>query len=336
MQHAPWWTGLWVTLLGTSWAAASPAESSEVSSSAPAPAAAEAMPAPSTSSDRIDVPGRGERVAFFPEGMLLGDDTRRLWDTALRDAMTHMGLVLLPDDERALHVRSARTLGLGCQLDTSPACLAFLSELAGLSYVFVASASEGQMRLMRFGLEEGEIIELGRSELVVSGQEVSYGEAARALLARTFVDRDIPALSSAPHPKATPDATPAGPTPAGRAAGMPEASGEPTAELAATDFSEPLAPESVASEATTPTLDPAWLAAWVGSGMIMGGGASLAASQWLAHTPFQGALPSAARVRDRLAWVDATQWTGLGLLGAGATVGVAGAALALGQGGGEE
>lgn len=267
-------------------------------------------------------------VALIPIGGELNEDQRRLLDAALRAELKSSSNQLLDENERLTHVRGARSLGLGCQVEASPACLTFIADVAGLAGIYVGSAENGRIRMARYRFENGEITERMYSEAEIPAPGASYVRIAQTLL--RFVPNEVSAVDIAPDvaiaANDTSRADPANPVLAQER------------ERNASTLSEA---EEATAEGTPPMpmltapgrgLDWQTLSLPIGlsgAAVMALGASSWGLSQWVARTPLTSQVTGTKSVSDRLQLIDATESVGLALVATGVLLTTAGGGLAL-------
>lgn len=258
-------------------------------------------------------------VALIPVDGELNEDQRRLLDAALRAELEALSNQVLGEDERLTHVRGARSLGLGCQVEASPACLTFVADVAGLSDIYVGSAENRKIRLARYAFADGEITQRFFAEADVPKPGASYVRVAQTLLGTL---QEKPAREESPPPTVA-------------AQDAPEA--KPAENLAVADEAELSPADGDKVLKALPAIDfaalgPTELSVPVGvsgAALLILGGTSWGLSQWVARTPLTSPVSGSKSVADRLQLIDATESFGLVLMVSGALVSSVGGGLAL-------
>lgn len=278
-------------------------------------------------------------VALIPIAGELNEDQRRLLDAALRAELESTGIRLLDEHERLTHVRGARSLGLGCQVEASPACLSFVADVAGLSQIYVGSAENGRIRMARYTFEASEITERVFTEAQIPAPGASYVRIAHSLLRPESqtepTEPSLPVASSnAPSANAT-DAAPDKstlPEDALRVADQEETEHNAAARGTTEQANAALSDHDSAGPVLQPDVDWQSFSAPLslgGATVLVFGASAWGLSQWVARTPLTSQLAGTKSVSDRLQLIDATETIGLALLGTGALLTTAGGGLAL-------
>lgn len=271
-------------------------------------------------------------VALIPVDGELNEDQRRLLDAALRAELQVTGNRLLEENERLTHVRGARSLGLGCQVEASPACLTFVADVAGLSAIYVGSAENGRIRLARYDFANGEITRRLFSEADIPLPGASYVSSAQALLnALQPLPADVEERDSLVETQntTTPPTKQADPSTSGV-----DSLGIDVQDFAITD--EASDKDSAVTEATAGVdlsiLDGAslsWSLGVGGAALLALGTTSWGFSQWVARTPLTSPVSGSKSVADRLQLIDTTETIGIAMMVSGALLSSVGGGLAL-------
>ena len=271
-------------------------------------------------------------IALIPVDGELNEDQQRLLDAALRAELQVTGNRVLEENERLTHVRGARSLGLGCQVEASPACLTFVADVAGLSAIYVGSAENHKIRLARYEFAQGEIRHRYFAEADIPAPGASYVKIAQTLLHALHTepteDEHLQKAEAMEPIEAMAE------TQALRPDSMPEpvekvhAAGD---ALNAEQNHEAM-PGDDRPEINFATIGDANISLPIGLGgaaLLAIGTTSWGFSQWVSRTPLTSPVSGSKSVSERLQLIDATESIGLVLVISGAVLSSVGGGLAL-------